>query len=351
MMNSSKPKETPKKISNKRVKMNHSEIDTETSTKTNSVSDDRNKEDSESSINTQNVSTERNHSEIDTETPTKTNSVSDDRNKEDSESSISTQNVSTDVLLKHQKTRKTQLNKLVGEPLHVQCRIISEAKKISNKRVKRKQDVVQHISGKCVEDRKLFMECVGGDIDKYKYSIKLESSNLGNVWIGVEAKPSLYYYIRAKNRDGSTTTFIIDQHNKNQFDSALKYHVFSDTKFNGQGIDFEELSRGSLEYNKVGENLMINQVQNLTKKIVIDKTMIYNYWGKSWMLERFVEYLRKRGGMIQYSSHIFDGLNSDGKGGATMDDFTSRFKTSTPPNSIFTSQEMWDYLIKKRLGY
>merc|ERR1711895_300485 len=71
------------------------------------------------------------------------------------------------------------------------CRIISEAKKISNKRVKRKQDVVQHISGKCVEDRKLFMECVGGDIDKYKYSIKLESSNLGNVWIGVEAKPSL----------------------------------------------------------------------------------------------------------------------------------------------------------------
>ena len=147
------------------------------------------------------------------------------------------------------------------------------------------------------------------------------------------------------------TTFFIDQREKKQFDSALKYHVFSDTKFNGQGIDFEELSRGSLEYNKVGENLMINQVQNLTKKIVIDKTMIYNYWGKSWMLERFVEYLRKRDSMIQYSSHIFDGLNSDGKGGVAMVDFTSRFKTSSPPNSIFTSQEMWGYLIKKHLGY
>ena len=147
------------------------------------------------------------------------------------------------------------------------------------------------------------------------------------------------------------TTFFINQREKKLFDSALKYHVFSDTKFNGQGIDFEELSRGSLEYNKVGENLMINQVQNLAKKIVIDKTMIYNYWGKSWMLERFVEYLRKRDGMIQYSSHIFDGLNSDGKGGVAMVDFTSRFKTSSPPNSIFTSQEMWGYLIKKHLGY
>merc|ERR1712237_259918 len=61
MTNSSKPKETAKKISNKRVKRNHSEIDTETPTKTNLVSDDRNKEDSESSISTQNVSTERNH--------------------------------------------------------------------------------------------------------------------------------------------------------------------------------------------------------------------------------------------------------------------------------------------------
>ena len=69
------------------------------------------------------------------------------------------------------------------------------------------------------------------------------------------------------------------------------------------------------------------------------------------MLERFVEYLRKRVGMIQYCWHIFDGLNSDGKGGVAMDDFTSRFETSNPPNSIFTSQEMWCYLIKKHLGY
>ena len=280
MTNSSKPEATPKKISNKRVK--------------------------------------RKHSEIDAETPTRTNSVSDDRNKEDSESSISTVNVSTDVNIDETDTQpfEAEENNDSEDDTSIHPPIIDEEK----------QDVVQHISGECVKDRKLFIECVGGDIDKYKCSIKLESTNLGNVWIGVGAKPSLYYYICTKNRDGSMTTFFIDQREKKQFDSALKYHVFSDIKFNGQGIDFEELPRGSLEYNKVAENLVINQVRNLAKKIAIDRTMIYNYWGKCWMLERFVEYLRKRVAMIQYSWHIFDGLNSDGKGGVAMVDFTSRFK-------------------------
>ena len=151
-----------------------------------------------------------------------------------------------------------------------------------------------------MKDRKLFIECVGGDIDKYKCSVKLESSNQVDVWVGVGAKPSLYYYICAKNRDGSMTTFFIDQREKKQFDSALKYHIFSDVKFNREGIDFEELPRASLQYTRVDENLVINQVRNPTKTIAFDRTMIYNYWGKCWMLERFVEYLRKRVGMIQY---------------------------------------------------
>ena len=305
MTNSSKPEETPKKISNKRVK--------------------------------------RKHSEIDAETPTRTNSVSDDRNKEDSESSISTVNVSTDVNIDETDTQpfETEENNDSEDDTSIHPPIIDEEK----------QDVVQHISGECVKDRKLFIECVGGDIDKYKCSIKLESTNLGNVWVGVGAKPSLYYYICAKNRNGSMTTFFINQREKKQFDSALKYHIFSDIKFNGQGIDFEELPRGSLEYNKLGENLVINQVRNPTKTIAIDRTMIYNYWGKCWMLERFVEYLRKRVGMIQYCEYIFDNLVNYEKGNVTKDDFTTRFESSNPPNSIFTLQEMWCYLLKKNVGY
>lgn len=308
MMNSSKPEETAKKISNKRVKRKHSEIDKETPARTNSVSDNGNKEDSESSIATVNVSTEVNIDETDTQ-------PFEAEESNDSEDDAS-----------------------------IRSPIID-----GKKNVEEKQDVDQHISGECVKDRKLFVECVGGDIDKYKCSVKLESSNLGNVWVGVGAKPSLYYYICAKNRDGSMTTFFIDQREKKQFDSALKRHIFSDIKFNGEGLDLEESSRASLEYTKVDEDLVINQVRNLAKKIAIDRAMIYNYWAKSWKLERFVEYLRKRVGMIQYSWYIFDSLNSEGKGGVAMDDFTSRFKTSNPPNSIFTSQEMWGYICKKHI--
>ena len=79
------------------------------------------------------------------------------------------------------------------------------------KNVKEIQDVNQHISAKCVKDRKLFGECVGGDIEKYKFSVKIKSSNQLNVWVGVAARASLYYYICTKNSDGSMTTFFIEQ--------------------------------------------------------------------------------------------------------------------------------------------
>ena len=194
-----------------------------------------------------------------------------------------------------------------------------------------------------MNDRKLFIECVGGDIEKYKFSVKLKSSNHPNVWVGVAARPSLYYYICTKNSDGSMTTFFIEQNEKKQFDSALKSHIFS----GDPNLLPEGLPQTSLEYAKVDENLVINQVSNPTKTITFDKTMIYTYWGKNWMLERFVEYLRKRAGMIQYCEYIFDSLVNYEKGNVTKDDFTSRFESSNPPNFIFTPQEMWCYFLKK----
>ena len=38
-----------------------------------------------------------------------------------------------------------------------------------------KQDVDTNISVKCVNDRRLFMICVNGVINKYKFNIKLKS--------------------------------------------------------------------------------------------------------------------------------------------------------------------------------
>ena len=307
----SKPEATPKKTSNKRLKRKLSEIEAETHTRVNSVSDDGYKGDSESSNTLENVSTDVNIDETDTE-PFDTN--------ENYES---------------------------GDDTSIQPLIIDE-----KKNGKEKQDVIHHISGDCVKDRKLFVNCTGGDIEKYKLSVKLESSNQPNVWVGVGAKPSLYYYICTKNSDGSMTTFFINQHEKKQFDSALKYHIFSDIKYNDvPHLDFEELPRTSIEYAKVDDGLVINQIQNPTKTITFDKTMIYSYWRNCWMLERFVEYLRKRVGMIRYCWHIFDSLDNIGKGGVAKDDFTTRFESSNPPNFIFTSQEMWCYLLKKHLGY
>ena len=78
--------------------------------------------------------------------------------------------------------------------------------------------------------------------------------------------------------------------------------------------------------------------------------MVYNYWGKHWLLERFVEYLWKRRAMIRYSDYIFDTLVKYEKGAVTKEDFIKMFETSSPPNRIFTSHEMWCYFIKK-IGY
>ena len=67
-MNSSKPEPTPKKISNKRVKRKHSDIDEDTTDPASVPSDDGYKGDSESSNITMTVSANVNKDEIDTQT-------------------------------------------------------------------------------------------------------------------------------------------------------------------------------------------------------------------------------------------------------------------------------------------
>ena len=60
--------------------------------------------------------------------------------------------------------------------------------------------------------------------------------------------------------------------------------------------------------------------------------MVCAYWGKHWLLERFVVYMQKRNGMLQHSEYILDGLVNYEKGNVTKDDFIKLFETSSPPN-------------------
>ena len=121
-MNSSKPEPTPKKISNKRVKRKHSDIDEDTTDPASVPSDDGYKGDSESSKITKTVSANVNKDEIDTQT------FEEKENSED------------------------------GDKTSIQALIIDEVKN-----VKEIHDVNQHINAKCVNNRKLFIDCVGGD--------------------------------------------------------------------------------------------------------------------------------------------------------------------------------------------
>ena len=152
-MDSSKPVPTPKKISNKRVKRKHSDIDEDTTdpSKNYSISDDGYKSGSESSNITETVSANVNKDETDTE------SFEAKENSEDGD-------------------------KTLTFPL-----IIDEKKDVKEKQdddeKKRKQDVDDYITARCVNDRKLFMSCVNRDIDKYKYNVKLESSTQQTVWV------------------------------------------------------------------------------------------------------------------------------------------------------------------------
>ena len=67
------------------------------------------------------------------------------------------------------------------------------------------------ICASTVNDRKLFMDCVDGDLDKYKHCVKIESSSLRDVWIGVTARySSIKFYICVKNSDNSMNTFFMD---------------------------------------------------------------------------------------------------------------------------------------------
>ena len=111
------------------------------------------------------------------------------------------------------------------------------------------------------------------------------------------------------------------------------------------------MPRSSLEYAKVDNNLVIKLVKHPKITITFDSTMACTYWGKRWLLERFVEYLQKRNSMFVYSEYIMDTLLRNGNESVSKNDYISMFETSSPPNSVFTSSEMWHYFLKRNLGY
>ena len=162
----------------------------------------------------------RKHSDIDEDTtdPSKNYYMSDGSYKSGSESSNITETVSANVNKDETDTESFEAkeNSEDGDKTSTQPLIIDEKKDVKEKKkmTKKRQGVDDYIAARCVNDKKLFMSCVNGDIDKYKSNVKLESSKQQTVWVGVTARPSIYYYICAKNSDGSMSTFFIDQKDK-----------------------------------------------------------------------------------------------------------------------------------------
>ena len=139
-----------------------------------------------------------------------------------------------------------------------------------------------------MNERKLFFECTNGNLEKYKFCVKIETSNLHHVLIGVTSSCFQYsFYISAKNSDDSITTFFIDQNTKYQFESALA--SFIETGDPNKLEIYEGLHKPTmqwktdkmcfpLEYDEVEGNLVIFQKSTYpTKIITFDKNMIYNY--------------------------------------------------------------------------
>ena len=307
---SSKPEVTPKKSSNRRVKKKLSSIH-------------ENDDDS-------------NHVSVDAKTgnlkkidsPTHNSTISSTNKNDSGDISMNTSTKldnSSDTTSEHDENIDPRLIKTIQSP------IVEDMKKIL--------DDNQQICVSTVNDRKLFFDCVGGDLDKYKYCVKIESSSLRDVWIGVSNKHStINFYICTKNSDGSMTSFFMDDNAKHQFESSLVSYIQS----NDPNILWksEGMGQTSFEYTKVNGNLVINQVSYLTKMITFDNDMIYSYWNKKWELERFIVYLQKKRAMLQYCEHIFDNFANYQKTNVTKDDFIYRFDHSNAPNSIFTSLEM-----------
>ena len=200
-----------------------------------------------------------------------------------------------------------------------------------------------------VNDRKLFMDCARGDLDKYKQCIKIESDSLSDVWIGVTARySSIKFYICVKNSDDSLNTFFMDSNGKQQFESALESITQSGDP--NLLIQSKGLAPTSLQYINVDGNLVINDPLNPTKMVIFDDAMIYSYWNKKWVLERFIEYLVKKKAMIHYCEHIFTTLANYDKPNVAKIDFIDKFENSKPPNYIFTATEMWSFFNKKISG-
>ena len=200
-----------------------------------------------------------------------------------------------------------------------------------------------------VKDRKLFIDCTKGNIDKYKHCVMIESDSLRDVWVGVTARySSIKFYICVKNSDGSLNTFFMDSEGKQQFESALESII--QTGDPNLLIQSKGLVRTSLQYSKVDGNLVINEPLNPTKMIIFDDAMIYSYWDKKWALERFIEYLLKKRDLIHYCEHIFSTFANYDKMNVTKNDFIDKFENSKPPNYVFTSTEMWNFFNKKISG-
>jgi len=213
-----------------------------------------------------------------------------------------------------------------------------------------------------VNDRKLFMDCAKGDLNKYKHCVKIESKskNLRDVWVGVTGRnSSIKFYICVKNSDDSLNTFFMDSNGKQQFESALESIVQTGdpnlliqskglvcTSYPNLLIQSKGVVCTSLRYSNVDGNLVINDPLNHSKMVIFDDAMIYSYWDKKWVLERFIEYLLKKRDMMHYCEYIFTTLANYDEPNVTKNDFIDKFENSKPPNYIFTSTEMWNFYNK-----
>ena len=201
-----------------------------------------------------------------------------------------------------------------------------------------------------IKERRLFFECTNGDLEKYKYSIRLESFT--TAWIGITARFEPFkYYLTVKNNSTSVSTIFIDQKTKNQLDTAVLSFVRTGNLPHTWKKD--GMAQSNLEYLVENEHLIIKQHLNSSrtdlkplKSFIFDKDMATQYVDAMWQIDRFAKYIISRNDLVSYGESILvDTANRELT--ITKDLFTHVFYGTTPPNGVLTAGEIWNILKSK----
>ena len=238
----------------------------------------------------------------------------------------------------------------------VKKRVLEECTSPPPKRFKSSVDASNFIHRSVVVDRNLFHECSNGDLEKLKYSVRLDSySNLPTLWVGVTGKCSPFKaYICQKNEDNVMSSFYTDIETFNRVHANL-------IGFGEKGKDYQpfEVDNKSprtttlsiSNHEQQGPLLVLNHnapIGKNVKEVKFDLQMVKQYIAQCWSLRRFISYLKKREDILKFGESIIlqtDTIDNNEEFGREW--FIEAFDASTPPNRVLTSSDVWTLLKKK----